>query len=134
MTPETAGLDEEWDLHVSAYATRTLTAALAAQNHYIFRSRLPKLAGVTTVYYGESSEGCECVGKNRVTPYTRSPAGIDKLHRLLGILRSRHIDSTLAAIDCGIGKLGCAIFSLDAVRARKMVLRILQSGILDCDA
>ena len=75
-----------------------------------------KTAGVTTVDDGET-EGRECVGKNRVTPYTARSAGIDG-YRRLGILRSRHIDSTLAAIDCGIGKLGCAIFSLEMLQRR----------------
>lgn len=88
---------------------------------YTFRPRLGVLPGINTVYYGEASEGCECVGKNRVTPYYHKPEEIHRLRCILAVLRRRRIDSTLAAIEVGLGPRGCAVFSLRAPYARKVL-------------
>ena len=65
----------------------------------------------------------EVCSKNRVTEYVRKPEEIDRMKRMLAVLRSRHIDSTICAVDAGIGPLGGAIFSLTAVKARKVLMQ-----------
>jgi hypothetical protein len=98
-------------------------------NHYVFRPRLGKPAGIEVRYVGESCEGVEIASKNRICAYVRNPLDVDRLHRLLAILRQRHIDSTICAVDCGVGRHGIALFSLTPVKARRAVLKIAQQEI-----
>jgi hypothetical protein len=93
---------------------------------FSFRPRLGALPGVDVRYLGESCEGCEVCSKNRVTEYVRKPEEIDRLRRILALLRSRGIGCCLTAVDSGLGMRGCAIFSLTAEKVRKVVLKLTQ--------
>ena len=100
-----------------------MSARTSGYAKYSFRPRLGALPGVDVRYLGESCEGCEVCSKNRVTNYVRTPEEIDRMKRMLAVLRSKHIDSTICAVDAGIGPLGVAIFSMVAPKARKVLLQ-----------
>ena len=81
---------------------------------FSFRPRLGALPGVDVRYLGESCEGCEVCSKNRVTEYVRKPEEIDRMKRVLALLRSKHIDLDDLRRRCGHRAAGCCNLQFDS--------------------
>jgi acetolactate synthase regulatory subunit len=99
--------------------------------NFLFRPRLPKPAGIEVRHVGQSCEGIEICAKNRLLQYARTPEAIDRVRRILALLRRRGFDVCICAVDAGIGQHGVSLFCLRAVAARKAIFKIVQSGCLD---
>jgi hypothetical protein len=108
---------------------KALSGGKALYNFAQDRPKVGQLAGIPTCYLGDSDLGIEIAAKYRVTDYYRDTAGIDRLRRLMALLRTKKINCTLVALNAGLGSPGCAIFALNAPKVRKLVLKFTQQEI-----